>query len=61
MSAWNALCERCREVYENNTGLPPIPTTLSDDPHRVFPDTHVEVNVGLYIVVETTTLYIWMV
>ena len=49
VSAWNVLCKRCQEVYEKKSGLPPIPTMLSDDPHRVFLDTHVEVNVGRFV------------
>ena len=49
VSTWNALCERCEEVYEKH-GSYPIPTTLSDNPHQVFLDTHVEVNVGRFVV-----------
>ena len=56
VSTWNALCARCGEVYEKY-GSSPIPTTLSDNPHQVFLDIHVD----LYIVVEITTLCIRMV
>ena len=49
VSTWNALCAQCEEVYEKY-GSSPIPTTLSDNPHQVFLDTHVEVNVGRFVV-----------
>ena len=49
VSTWNAICARCEEVYEKH-GSCPIPTTLSDNPHQVFLDTHVEVNVGRFVV-----------
>ena len=48
VTAWNALCKWCGEVYEKY-GSCPIPTTLSDNPHQVFLDTHVEVNVGRFV------------
>ena len=48
VSTWNALCARCGEVYEKY-GSCPIPTTLSDNPHQVFLDTHVKVNVGRFV------------
>ena len=50
VSTWNAICARCEEVYEKRGSSHPIPTTLSDNPHQVFLDTHVEVNVGRFVV-----------
>ena len=49
VSEWNALCARCKSVYEKY-GSTPIPTTLSDDPCQVFLETRVDENAGRFVV-----------
>lgn len=49
LTEWNALCARCESVYDQY-GSTPIPEFLSDDPCGVFLDTHVEDNVGRFVV-----------
>lgn len=49
VTEWNALCARCESVYDQY-GSTPIPELLSDDPCAVFLDTHVEANVGRFVV-----------